>query len=157
VHDAWAPHDYTRATHAPCNAHVLRELVYVTDTATGQVADLAEQAIGALQQLNRLVTATRTDGSEPDQTDIGQQRHLLRSAVVLGAETTANRADKLQRKHHALFARSHGSPLSPKTTCTLPRTESSGTYPVTTHQRPFESSGQNQERPPALEACAAPR
>jgi transposase len=33
VHDAWAPYDtYTDATQALCNAHVLRELVYVTDT-----------------------------------------------------------------------------------------------------------------------------
>jgi transposase len=106
VHDAWAPYDtYTRATHALCNAHVLRELVYVTDTAAGATAELAEQAIGALQQLNRLVNAARTDGGEPGHADISEQRHLLRSAVVLGAEATAERADKLQRKHHALFVR----------------------------------------------------
>ena len=42
VHDAWAPYDtYTGVIHALCNAHVLRELVYVVDTATGQVAGLA--------------------------------------------------------------------------------------------------------------------
>jgi hypothetical protein len=35
VHDAWAPYDtYTTAAHALCNAHALRELIYVTDTAT---------------------------------------------------------------------------------------------------------------------------
>ena len=34
VHDAWAPYDtYTKATHALCNAHAVRELVYVVDTA----------------------------------------------------------------------------------------------------------------------------
>ena len=34
VHDAWAPYDtYTDATHALCNTHVLRELIYVQDTA----------------------------------------------------------------------------------------------------------------------------
>jgi hypothetical protein len=33
VHDAWAPYDcYRSATHAQCNAHLLRELVAVTDT-----------------------------------------------------------------------------------------------------------------------------
>jgi transposase-like protein len=37
--------------------------------------------------------------------DIGEQRHLLRSAVILGAEATAERANKLQRKHQALFVR----------------------------------------------------
>jgi transposase len=105
VHDAWAPYDsYTHATHALCNAHVLRELVYVTDTATGQVADLAAQAIRALRQLNRLVNAARTDG-EPDPAGISEQQHLLRSAVLLATEATATRADNLQRKYHALFAR----------------------------------------------------
>jgi hypothetical protein len=35
VHDAWAPYDtYTHATHALCNAHVLRELVYAPTPAT---------------------------------------------------------------------------------------------------------------------------
>src|SRR5665647_1290342 len=32
VHDAWAPYDtYPQITHALCNAHVLRELIAVTD------------------------------------------------------------------------------------------------------------------------------
>lgn len=106
VHDAWAPYDtYTHATHALCNAHVLRELIYVTDTASDTTADLAEQAINALQQLNRLVNTARTADREPDHDAIDEQRHLLRSAVVLGAETTAARDGKPQRKHHALFLR----------------------------------------------------
>jgi hypothetical protein len=106
VHDAWAPYDtYTHATHALCNAHVLRELVYVTDTATGETAALAVQAINALTGLWRLVTADRADGREPDPATIGEQQHLLRSAVVLGAHATAARSGKLQRKHHALFVR----------------------------------------------------
>jgi hypothetical protein len=106
VHDAWAPYDtYDDATHALCNAHVLRELVYVTDTDTGHVAGLAEQAINALTRLWRLVATARADGHEPDPAAISDQQHLLRSAVVLGAEATAARASKLQRKHHALFVR----------------------------------------------------
>lgn len=106
VHDAWAPYDtYTHAVHALCNAHVLRELVYVTDTATGEVADLAHQAIRALQQLNRLVSAAHADGHAPDQAALADQQHLLRSAVVLGAQATAARGTKLERKHHALFVR----------------------------------------------------
>ncbi|MFV2110670.1 IS66 family transposase, partial [Micromonospora sp. LOL_015] len=84
VHDAWAPYDtYTTARHALCNAHVLRELVYVVDTATGQVADLAGQAIDALRHLNRLTVTARADGCEPDPADLAEQTHLLRSAVVL--------------------------------------------------------------------------
>jgi len=106
VHDAWAPYDtYTDATHALCNAHALRELVYVTDTATGQVADLANQAIAALRQLNRLMAAARAAGEAPDEVDLARHLHLLRSAVVLGAQATAARTGKLQRKHHALFVR----------------------------------------------------
>ncbi|WJK43564.1 IS66 family transposase [Solwaraspora sp. WMMA2056] len=106
VHDAWAPYDtYTDAVHALCNAHVLRELVYVVDTATGQVADLAGQAIDALRRLNRLTVTARADGGEPDPADLAEQTHLLRSAVVLGAAATAARTDKLHRKYHALFVR----------------------------------------------------
>ncbi|MFY1653374.1 IS66 family transposase [Solwaraspora sp. WMMB762] len=106
VHDAWAPYDtYTDAVHALCNAHVLRELVYVVDTATGQVADLAGQAIDALRHLNRLTVTARADGCEPDPADLAEQTHLLRSAVVLGAAATAARTDKLHRKYHALFVR----------------------------------------------------
>ncbi|MFY1699527.1 IS66 family transposase [Solwaraspora sp. WMMA2101] len=106
VHDAWAPYDtYTDAVHALCNAHVLRELVYVVDTATGQVADLAGQAIDALRRLNRLTVTARADGCEPDPADLAEQTHLPRSAVVLGAAATATRTDKLHRKYHALFVR----------------------------------------------------
>ena len=106
VHDAWAPYDtYRHAVHALCNAHALRELLYVSDTATGEVAAFAEQAIHALRQLWRLVSAARAEQTEPDPAAVAQQAHLLRSAVVLGARATAARTDKLQRKHHALFVR----------------------------------------------------
>jgi transposase len=105
VHDAWAPYDtYTAAVHALCNAHVLRELVYVVDTATGPTADLAAQAIAALRTLNRL-TGVRATGAVPDPAALAEQEHLLRSAVVLGAEATATRESPLQRKYHALFIR----------------------------------------------------
>ena len=106
VHDAWAPYDtYRHAVHALCNAHALPELLYVSDTATGEVAAFAEQAIHALRQLWRLVSAARAEQTEPDPAAVAQQAHLLRSAVVLGARATAARTDKLQRKHHALFVR----------------------------------------------------
>ncbi|MFC8850790.1 MULTISPECIES: transposase [unclassified Micromonospora] len=102
VHDAWAPYDtYTTATHALCNAHVLRELVYVTDTATGQVTHLAEQAIRALTTLKRLVD----DGAGVDSAAVDEHVHLLRSAVILGCQATAARSTPLERKHHALFTR----------------------------------------------------
>jgi len=104
VHDAWAPYDtYTTMTHALCNAHALRELIYVTDTATGDVADYAQQAITALRWLHRLIADAAGQAPDPDKS--ARYQHMLRSAVVLGAQATAARANKLERKHHALFVR----------------------------------------------------
>lgn len=104
VHDAWAPYDtYTHMLHALCNAHALRELIYVTDTASGPVADHAEQAATALRRLNRLTADAA--GQAPDGEKVTFYQHVLRSAVVLGVAATAARASKLQRKYHALFVR----------------------------------------------------
>jgi transposase len=115
VHDAWGPYDtYSEATHALCNAHALRELVYVVDTAPTPVADLATQAIDALVQIKDLTTqihaAAETGAAMPVDLDgltarRGQQTHLLRSALVLGKSATAGRATKLEAKYHALFTR----------------------------------------------------
>jgi hypothetical protein len=103
MHDAWAPYDtYTTCRHALCNAHALRELVYVSDTATGRTAALADQAIDALTTLWRLTDAAHATQTPPDTAATAAQQHQLRSAVVLGAQATATRANKLQRKHHAV-------------------------------------------------------
>jgi hypothetical protein len=106
VHDAWAPYDtYTHMIHALCNAHALRELIYVTDTATGEVADHAQQAATALRRLNRLIADARTAEQTPDAQKVAFYQHALRSAVVLGVQATAARGSKLERKYHALFVR----------------------------------------------------
>jgi transposase len=106
VHDAWAPYDtYTRADHALCNAHAVRELVYVVDTAPQDVAALAGQAIDAMIAVKDLIQTAREQSTTPDTEAIATQQHLLRSAVVLGHNATATRATKLERKYHALFAR----------------------------------------------------
>jgi transposase len=106
VHDAWAPYDtYTNMIHALCNAHALRELIYVTDTATGEVTDHALQAATALRRLNRLIADARTAEQAPDAKKIAFYQHVLHSAVVLGVAATAARGSKLQRKYHALFVR----------------------------------------------------
>ena len=106
VHDAWAPYDtYTSMIHALCNAHALRELIYVTDTATGPVADHALQAATALRRLNRLITDARTAEQTPDPAKLAFYQHVLHSAVVLGVAATAARGSKLERKYHALFVR----------------------------------------------------
>lgn len=106
VHDAWAPYDtYTGATHALCNAHAVRELVYLVDTAPAAVADLATQAIDAMVKLKELLDQARDHGREPGTEAVHAQQRLLRCAAVLGKSATAARATKLERKHHALFTR----------------------------------------------------
>jgi transposase len=106
VHDAWAPYDtYTDATHALCNAHAVRELVYVVDTAPEPVADLAGQGIDAMVKLKELADTARLHRREPDAKAVGKHQHLLRSALVLGQAATATRATKLERKYNALFTR----------------------------------------------------
>lgn len=106
VHDAWAPYDcYTEATHALCNAHALRELVYVTDTATGRTVNMATQAIDAMLALKKLADAVQATGISIDPAARDRHAYLLHSAVLLGIEATAARGSKLQRKHNALFVR----------------------------------------------------
>jgi transposase len=106
VHDAWAPYDtYTDAAHALCNAHVLRELIYVQDTAPIKVADLAEQATDALLKIKELVETAATSGANVDPKALARHKHLLRSALVLGKTATSGRATKLERKYNALFTR----------------------------------------------------
>ena len=106
VRDAWAPYDtYTSMIHALCNAHALRELIYVSDTATGEVTDHAQQAATALRRLNRLIADARTAEQAPDAEKVGFYQHALRSAVVLGVAATTARGSKLERKYHALFVR----------------------------------------------------
>jgi transposase len=107
VHDAFGPYSaYRHLTSALCNAHALRELIYVSDTTTNDhTAALARQAFNALRQLWRLVRTARATGTEPDPGAIAGQRHRLRSAVALGAHSSAARTTPLEQKHHALFAR----------------------------------------------------
>jgi len=106
VHDAWAPYDtYTDATHALCNTHVHRELIYVQDTAPKTVADLAGQATDALLDIKKLVDAAAASGHDVDPDALAHLKRLLKSALVLGRTATATRATKLERKHHALFTR----------------------------------------------------
>jgi transposase len=106
VHDAWAPYDtYKQATHALCNAHAVRELVYVVDTAPEQVAALAGQAIDAMVAVKDLLDTARAGGAVPDTDAVAAQHRLLRSALVLARTATKARATKLERKYHALFDR----------------------------------------------------
>jgi transposase len=105
VHDAWAPYDtYTAATHALCNAHVLRELVAVFDGVPETQWCWARQAHAALLDLKTLVETTRADGATA--VDAAREQELtarLRSACVIGAGIAGG--GKLRAKHRALARR----------------------------------------------------
>jgi transposase len=66
VHDAWGPYDiYQNATHALCNAHLLRELQAVLDaTADGQWR-WAAQVADALRDMKDRVDAALANTPAP--------------------------------------------------------------------------------------------
>jgi hypothetical protein len=109
MHDAWAPYDtYSAATHALCAAHLLRELIAVTETgSTGEqgTAVRAKAAIDALLALKSHVDAARADRREPQAATVAWHTAVIYSAAELGRRASAGRQDKLVAKHHALFLR----------------------------------------------------
>jgi transposase len=113
VHDGWAPYDtYAQATHARCNAHLLRELQAVLDhhNATGGQGTWcwAEQAAGALRTMKLLVDeALARDGTLDgvDAAKMAEVKHIFRSAARLGIKATAARASSLEKDHNALARR----------------------------------------------------
>jgi transposase len=108
VHDAWAPYDTfgNVAGHALCGAHVLRELVAVTETGTGLDKAWAQQAIDALLALNQAAEAARTAGQDAIDTRT-RTRHedWYRKAAEAGIALNAARQGKLQQKRNALATR----------------------------------------------------
>lgn len=67
VHDAWAPYDtYTTATHALCNAHLLRELRGVFELVDDDQWCWARQAHDALLEMKRLTDHAHAEGRSPD-------------------------------------------------------------------------------------------
>jgi transposase len=109
AHDAWAPYDtYGQATHALCNAHLLRELQAVIDaTGDGQWC-WAVQAADALRQMKHLVDAALADDgtlATLDAARLAEAKHRFRSAALIGANVTKDRSTKLMAKHHALARR----------------------------------------------------
>ena len=108
VHDAWAPYDTFEdvAGHALCGAHVLRELVAVTETGTGPDRTWAQQAIDALVTLNEAADAARAAGRDAIDADT-RARHedWYRKAAATGVALSAARQGKLQQKRNALATR----------------------------------------------------
>jgi transposase len=108
VHDAWAPYDTfgNVAGHALCGAHVLRELVAVTETGTDLDRTWAQQAIDALLALNEAADAARTAGQDAiDPETRARHEDWYRQAAATGIALSAARQGKLQQKRHALATR----------------------------------------------------
>jgi transposase len=113
VHDGWAPYDtYDKATHARCNAHLLRELKAVVDHHTATEGEgvwcWAGQATDALRTMKRLVDdALARDGTlnTLDHAQMARAKHAFRSAARLGVKATTARRGDLEKDHNALARR----------------------------------------------------
>jgi transposase len=114
VHDAFAPYArYGAATHALCNAHLLRELIAVVDHHTahpppsgdGLPADWcwATQVIDALLALKVIVDS----GTLPDPETLATHRRAIVSAALLGASVDTAPDGAVGRRHRALARRIH--------------------------------------------------
>jgi transposase len=108
VHDAWAPYDTfgNVAGHALCGAHLLRELVAVTETGTDLDKAWARQATDALLALNEAADAARTAGQDAaDPETRTKHEDWYRQAAETGIALNAARQGKLQQKRNALATR----------------------------------------------------
>jgi transposase len=108
VHDAWAPYDTfgNVAGHALCGAHVVRELVAVTETGTDLDKTWARQATDALLALNEAADAARAAGQDAIDADTRDKHEdWYRKAAETGITLNATRQGKLQQKRHALATR----------------------------------------------------
>jgi transposase len=108
VHDAWAPYDTfdNVAGHALCGAHVLRELVAVTETGTDLDKTWAQQAIDALLALNEAAEAARSAGKGAIAAETrNKHEEWYRQAAATGTALNTARSGKLQQKRHALATR----------------------------------------------------
>jgi transposase len=108
VHDAWKPYDTfdNVAGHALCGAHVLRELVAVTDTGTDLDRAWAQQATDALLALVQAAEAARQAGHAAMDPELREEHEdWYRKAAATGISLNAGRNGKLQEKRHALAKR----------------------------------------------------
>jgi hypothetical protein len=106
-HDAWKPYDsYSVAGHALCGAHLLRELIAVTETGAADDVIWAQQAIDALLALKEAADAAREAGHcTIDPEILEKQCRWFREAADAGIVLNAARRSKLQKKRNALATR----------------------------------------------------
>jgi hypothetical protein len=108
VHDAWKPYDsFGNVTgHALCGAHVLRELVAVTETGTELDNAWAQQAIDALLALDEAAGAARAAGKNVISPEVlTEHEDWYRKAASAGIALNSGRCAELQQKRHALATR----------------------------------------------------
>jgi transposase len=111
VHDAFAPYArYGSATHALCNAHLLRELIAVADHSTAHPRAGADTPAGwcwAAQVIDALLTlkAITDTGVLPDPDTLAVHRRLIVSAALVGACAQAGPPGAVGRWHRALARR----------------------------------------------------
>jgi transposase len=114
VHNAFAPYvRYRSATHALCNAHLLRELIAVVEhhaahpllVSSGMPAGWcwAGQIIDALLALKTVADT----GTLPDPDTLTAHRRLIVSAALIGASCDAGPPGAVGRRHRALARRIH--------------------------------------------------
>lgn len=106
VHDAWAPYDtYDQATHALCGAHVLRELVAVTETSpTG--GQWAHQLIAVLRELKHAADTAREQGRAGlDPAWLAERIRWFTAAARVGFNVSSARGNEVEVKHNALARR----------------------------------------------------
>ena len=103
VHDAWAPYDtYPQITHALCNAHVLRELIAVTDHHAQ--SPKAKSWCWAAQVIDNLLAIKKmTDDGTLDPVRLTRHRELLVHAARIGTATPI--PGPVGAKHRALARR----------------------------------------------------
>ena len=107
-HDAWKPYDGYNgvAGHALCNAHLLRELIAVTETGTEDDVIWAQQSIDALLELKEAAGAAREAGRCTIDPEILEKHcRWFREAADAGIVLNAARRSKLQKKRNALATR----------------------------------------------------
>ena len=107
-HDAWKPYDSYGgvARHALCGAHLLRELIAVTETGTADDVLWTQQAIDALLALKEAAGTARDAGRGTiDPEILEKQCRWFREAADAGIVLNAVRRSKLQKKRNALATR----------------------------------------------------
>ncbi len=105
VHDGWKPYNSfdSVAGHALCRAHLLRELVAVTETGTGLDRAWAQHALLALDEAAGAARAAGQAAMDPG--ILAEHEDWYRKAAATEIALNAGRQGKLQQKRHALATR----------------------------------------------------